>query len=82
MQETDTKRSVGRPYEGGRTTQVVRIPLGWDKQKLIDIYILVHAHLDGRREGILSGKQSCGRDWTQYDRLMQEIAAIIDTEEV
>jgi hypothetical protein len=75
---SDSKRSVGRPYEGGRTTQVVRIPKDWDKQKLIDLYILMTGKLDGRREGIRSGKESMGRDWTQFDKLMLEVANIVD----
>jgi hypothetical protein len=72
-------RPVGRPYEGGRTSKVVRIPKSFDPKVLCDLYILMSAQLDGRREGISSGAESTGRDWTRYDRLMLEVASILDS---
>ena len=74
-------RQVGNPRRG-RTSQVVRIPAGWDKDKMIDVYTFMVAKLDGRREGLRSGLESSSRDWTHFDRLMIELATILDSEEM
>jgi hypothetical protein len=69
---------VGNPRLG-RTTKVVRIPAEFDHKILCDLYILMAAHLDGRREELRSGSRRRTRDWTHYDRLLIEVADILDS---
>lgn len=68
---------VGNPRVG-RTTQVVRIPIGWDKQQMIDLYVLIYEKYEARRLALESGAENKTRDWTQFDKLMEEVESILD----
>jgi hypothetical protein len=67
---------TGRPKENGRTTQLVRIPVGWDKQEMIDLYILIQGHLDIHLRNSVEGGNKT-RNWTEYNRLMEEIKYVL-----
>jgi len=66
----------GRPKENGRTTKLVRIPVEWDIQEMIDIYALMHQHADIQITAKSRGENNT-RDWTHYNRLMEEVIGII-----